>query len=488
MNAICTDAAALGHRFLNAHAATDFHAFQHLLHPVVSAQPYVDARHLRGIACALQAVAEGKTRRLLIAVAPRHFKSYQASVALPAFLLGLNPSAKVICASYGSELADTFARQSRQILMSPRYAAIFPSTKLRSTNPPQHDQRTTQGGYRFTTSIGGTLTGLGADVVILDDPLKATDAASQSARDTAYEWLKEGAMTRFDDPARGAVIVVMQRLHQDDVIGRLKAEGGWTVLELPAEAPTPLTFATGRGRSVSLKPGDILFPERFSEEILAERRRELGEAAYAAQYLQRPTPPGGHLFKLKHCPRFDLSANRRVDQYEGVVLSLDPGVSTAPTADFTALTIWGVRGDGLFLLHAARGRWDFATQLATLRKYRERVQALLIERSHAGIMLIDQLVRESGSDAKLIGFTPRLEKTVRAEYAAGFMEKRRIHLPEAAPWLEAFELELASFPHTANDDQVDSVSQFIFVLLHGFPHWLRLSNYPMAGRAKVTVL
>jgi len=480
--------AALAQRVLDERARVDFRVFQALLHQTVSAEPYIDADHLRAISWKLQQVSEGKIKRLLIAVAPRHFKSYQASVAFPAFMLGLNPSLKIICASYGAELADTFAHQARTILRSPRYETIFPKTLLRAKHPPLHDVRTTAGGYRYTTSIGGPLTGLGADILILDDPLKAAEAGSSTTREAAHEWLKSSAMTRFDRPADGVVIVVMQRLHQDDVLGRLKAEGGWDLLELPAEAPTKMSFETGPSTRVDMMPGDILFPQRFTTQVLEERKRELGEAAFHAQYLQRPTPPGGHLFQMKQFKRFDLDSNKRVDQYEAVILSMDTGVSVAPTADYTASTIWGVRGDEVYLLKAEHGRWDFATQLAHLRKWRAKLSGLLIERSHTGILLMEQLARESGTDDRLIGYTPRLEKFVRAEYAAQQIAKRPVFLPESAPWLETFEQELASFPHGVHDDLVDSVSQFFFVLTHGFPHWIRLGAYPPRGLVNAYVL
>jgi hypothetical protein len=347
--------AQTAHRVLHNHARSDFHVFQALLHPTVSAETYVDAKHLRAIAWKLQQVANGKIRRLMIAVPPRHFKSYQTSVAFPAFMLGQNPALKIICASYGWDLADTFASQARDMLRSPRYGAIFPDTRLRSMKPALQDLRTTGGGYRYTTSTGGPLTGLGADILILDDPLKAAEASSKIAREGAYEWLKSTAMTRFDHPAESVVIVVMQRLHQDDVIGRLKAEGGWDLLELPAEATSTLTFATGPSTGVILKPGDILFPQRFNEAVLAERRQELGEAAYSAQYLQRPTPPGGHLFKMKKFKRFELAGNNKIKDYEAVILSLDPGVSSAPTADFSAYTIWGIRRSTCLGPHAVGG-------------------------------------------------------------------------------------------------------------------------------------
>jgi len=222
--------ASLGLKLLQKGAADHFTHFQRQMHPIVSSEAYINAVHMQAISAALQKVAVGETRRLLIAVPPRHFKSYLASVAFPTYLLGLDPSLKIVCASYGSDLADNFASQSRDVLQSPLYRAVFPETRLASKTPPLKKLRTTQNGYRLATSIGGVLTGIGADVVVIDDPMKAADASSNVIRDSVGDWFKQSLMTRFDKPAEGRVVVLMQRLHQDDLIGRLKAEEGWKVL------------------------------------------------------------------------------------------------------------------------------------------------------------------------------------------------------------------------------------------------------------------
>jgi predicted phage terminase large subunit-like protein len=473
-------------KLLHQNARADYGLFQSLVHPVVSPEEYVHAFHLEAIAWKLQQVAEGKIKRLLIAAPPRHFKSYQVSVALAPFILGRDPTRKIVCASYGSNLAEDFASQSRTIMRSPTYAAIFPKAQLASKTPPVDFLRTTAGGYRYATSIGGPLTGMGADVMILDDPLKAADAGSKAARDAAYEWLKTTGMTRFDVPGEGVIIVAMQRLHQDDVIGRLISEGGWVLLELPSEAITTVTFETGPGTSVTLEPGDVLFPERVGAKILAERKAELGEAAYSAQYLQRPTPPGGHLFKMSKFKRFEWKAQVHKSDYEALVLSMDTGVSTAPTCDFTAYTVWGVRGEDLYLLHAKHGRWAFAEQLKELRWWAGHCGCMIIERSHIGIALLEELEREGIKG--YFGYTPKADKHVRAQYAADFARKGHMHLPSSPPWLGPFEQELASFPHATNDDFVDSFSQFVIVLTLNPPHWLALKAFKSPSVAKFTLL
>ncbi len=462
-------------RFLNERARTDFYVFQRIMQPHVSAHPYVDAEHLKAISWKLQLMADGVLDRLGIAIPPRHFKSYLTSVAFPAFMLGRDPAHEIICASYGFDLSLPLARMARTLMQSQRYQEIFPATRLSSKNPAAEHLLTTAGGYRHATSTAGPITGIGAELLIYDDPLKANDAGSQAARDAAWEWL-ENAPSRITK-TNGRIIVPMQRLHADDPIGRLKERGVWDILELPAQFALTTTVATGKSKEKIYQPGELLFPERFTKTSLQRRRDEIGERAFQAQYLQAPQPSGGRLFRVELFQRFDLATNNKRSQYEAIILSLDPGVSSAPNADPTAMTLWGVRGLDLYLLDASRGNWAFAEQLAKLRPWRPKVDAMLIERSHSGIMLVEALLAEQDKPAKFIGFTPKLDKYVRAEAAAFALEKGRIFLPEKAVWLEGFEKEVSVFPDGKHDDYVDSMSQFFRQLEVGFPYWVPLKAY-----------
>ena len=170
--------------------------------------------------------------------------------------------------------------------------------------------RLTSKGYRLATTVQGPATGKGAHLIIVDDPFKAVEAASDAVRNSVYDWFKGSLMTRFDNPAEGAVIVVMQRLHQDDLVGRLKDEGGWEYLAMPGEFFERTVFDLGGGESWTLNPGDLLYPARFNRDALDQLAFDLGEAQFNAQILQRPSPPGGALIKpaqaifsaMRRCP------------------------------------------------------------------------------------------------------------------------------------------------------------------------------------------
>ena len=254
---------------LRAHARESLYGFYRLGFPALAPEAsFSEAPHFRVLARALEKVAKGETRRLLIAIPPRHGKSILASVVLPAWILGRNPTRKIICASYGDALSKDFSNRFRDLLWSPQYGAVFPGTQIDAGGASLSEVRTTAKGYRLATTVQGPATGKGAHFAIVDDPFKASEAASESMRNAVYDWFKGSLMTRFDKPAEGAMVVVQQRLHQDDLIGRLRDEGGWEYLEMPGESVKRQTFDLGNGESWDFEPGALLFPESFDRAAL----------------------------------------------------------------------------------------------------------------------------------------------------------------------------------------------------------------------------
>ena len=191
--------------------------------------------HLELIAAKLTAVPEGRIRRLIINLPPRHLKSLLASIAFPAWCLGLDPSAQILCVSYAQELADKLARDCRGIMMSPWYRRIFP-TRLAPHRQAVQEFITTRQGYRLATSTGGVLTGRGADIILIDDPLKPEEALSETQRQAANEWFDHTLYSRLNDKRHGAIVIIMQRLHEDDLVGHVLAQEQWEILSFPAIA------------------------------------------------------------------------------------------------------------------------------------------------------------------------------------------------------------------------------------------------------------
>src|SRR2546423_5124879 len=191
--------------------------------------------HLQVIAAKLVAVREGKIRRLIINLPPRHLKSLMASIAFPAWCLGLEPSAQILCVSYAQDLADKLARDCRSIMTSPWYQRIFP-TRLAPHRQAVQEFITTRQGYRLATSTGGVLTGRGADIILIDDPLKPEEALSDAQRQAANDWFSHTLYSRLNDKRTGAIVIIMQRLHEDDLVGQVLAQEPWDVVSFPAIA------------------------------------------------------------------------------------------------------------------------------------------------------------------------------------------------------------------------------------------------------------
>ena len=254
--------------------------------------------HLEAITYALTRVLSGETRRLIITVPPRSLKSICASVAFPAFVLGQDPTRRIICVSYSEGLARKHANDGRALMRSPLYRA-FPNTRIDAGKDTELEVATTKrGAFRLATSVGGTLTGRGGNLLIIDDPLKPQEAQSETARDNLRQWYTNTLLSRLDNKAEDAIVVVMQRLHVDDLVGHLLEHGGFDHLDLPAIAEVDEAIPLGPGRHHGRRSvGDVLHPEREPLPVLDEIKRAMGSLEFSAQYQQRPIPLGGNLIK-----------------------------------------------------------------------------------------------------------------------------------------------------------------------------------------------
>ena len=211
--------------------------------------------HFEVIAAKLAAVCQGKIRRLIINLPPRHLKSLMASIAFPAWCLGHNPSAQILCVSYAQDLADKLARDCRGVMLTPWYRGIF-ATRLAAHRQAVQEFITTRQGYRLATSTGGVLTGRGADFILIDDPLKPEEALSKAPLQACNQWFVHTLYSRLNDKRSGVIVIIMQRLHEDDLVGHVLAQEPWEVLSFPAiaeteEVPRDLTRSVGAERTES---------------------------------------------------------------------------------------------------------------------------------------------------------------------------------------------------------------------------------------------
>ena len=429
--------------------------------------------HIEAIGHHLEQVQRGKIRRLIINLPPRYLKSVMASVAFPAFLLGHDPTKRVIVASYGSDLAVKLANDFRTIINSPRYKSIFPGLQISRLKNTESEIVTTRGGFRLATSVDGSLTGRGGDIIIIDDPLKPSDASSNTKRDHVIEWFKNTLYSRLDDKQTGAIIIVMQRLHQDDLCGFLTKNGGdWVVLNLPAIALKDEQISIGDGRVHERHAGDVLHPDRELETDLDHIRLELGGEIFAAQYQQCPLQPMGVMIKRDTIQRYDYLPIRTKSHY--VIQSWDTAIKVEANNDYSVcVTVLVDERDNFYLVDVVRDRLLYpelkAQAIALAQKHKP--DQILIEEVGLGRPLAKEL---GAAGLPADGVVPEMDKLTRFSIELEKIAKGQVFLPTAAPWLADFENEFLVFPHSPYDDQVDA---FVQALAHKrSPYWRYLSQ------------
>lgn len=421
--------------------------------------------HIALIASKLMAVARGEITRLIINIPPRNLKSICASIAFPAWLLGNHPEKRIICASYAQELALKMASDTKAVMSTGWYQRAFPDMQF-SSRTAVHDFVTTQNGGRLAVSTGGGITGRGADILIIDDPLKPDEAPSEKLRTAANNWLGQTARSRLNDKKNGAIVIIMQRLHMDDMVGHvLGTDEPWDVLNLPAIAETDEIHTwfdfLGNRHEHQRTAGEALHPEREPVETLLGLRDTMTEYAFYAQYQQQPVPMGGFLIKadwLHHYRPDDLPI-----KFDWVIQSWDTASKPTDGADYSVGVTLGMYRQQIFVLDVIRVRADFPTLKAIIirEKQRHNPHKILIEEAASGTGLIQEL--KAAGVYQVEGIRPDKDKQFRLLGVTSMLESGRVKLPEAAAWLAEFLRELLSFPSAKHDDQVDAMTQGLYM-------------------------
>lgn len=410
-----------------------------LPYALMTFQGYELAPHIVALARALERVERGECKRLIVSMPPRHGKSMLVSTAFPAWFLGRRPRAQVITATFSQEKADDWGRAVRNQLASPWFRQVF-------GHGLAHDSRavrrfnTAQGGVYIATGIGGTITGRGADLLLIDDPHKGEEEArSEKLRAKVQGWFRSDAYTRL--MPGGAIVIVQTRWHEADLAGYVQAElahEGWEVLNLPAIN----------------HEGEALWPERFPLQALELIKASVGSRAWEALYQGRPSPEDGGIFKRQWW-RFW----RERPEVDEVLTSWDCAFKSTASSDFVVGQVWGRRGAERFLLDQVRGRWGFTDTVQAIRALAAKwpqARVHLVEDKANGPAVIDTLRREVSG---LVPVEPQGGKEARAHAISPQVEAEQVYLPERAPWLADFLEEVAAFPAGAHDDQVDAMTQ-----------------------------
>ena len=409
--------------------------------------------HIEVIAAELEACRLGEQKRLIINVPPRSLKSHCASVAFVAWLFGHNPSAQVICASYAQDLANKHSMDCRALLAAGWYQNLFP-TRLSTQRQAAEEFTTTRKGFRLATSIGGILTGRGADYIIIDDPLKPDEALSEARRTAVNQWYDHTLYSRLNDKRRGCIILIMQRLHEDDLAGHVQQQEGWKVLRFPAiaeEDETHIIRTPYNAREVRRHAGEPLHPGREPLAVLKHLRATQGEYNFAGQYQQSPAPLGGGMVKLKWFKHY--TPGEKPAQFDAIFQSWDTANKSTELSDYSVCTTWGYKNKKLYLLHVLRRRMDYPQLKRAVRDQAQRFQPtnILIEDKASGTQLIQELNREDVYG--LTRYQPKMDKVMRMHSVTSTIENGFVYLPHEAEWLGDYVHELISFPSGKYDDQ-----------------------------------
>jgi predicted phage terminase large subunit-like protein len=427
---------------------------------VVPGQELLLNWHLEAITHQLERVRRGETRRLIITLPPHNLKSICASVAFPAFVLGHDPSVRIVCASYAQELTTKHARDCRRVMESTWYKQLFPKTRLDPRKNTESEFETTARGYRMGTSVGGTLTGRGGNLILIDDPMKPAEAMSDTKRAAVAEWYDSTLSSRLDRKTEDAIVLIMQRLHVDDLVGHVLEKGTeWAQLDLPAIAEVAQEVEVGPGRFYHRQADAVLHPDFEPRSVLEVLRADLGSHVFSAQYQQMPVPPEGALIKGKWFRTYaKVPSPQKGDR---IVQSWDTASKVGKTNDYSVGTTWLKRKEDYYLLDVLRVRLEYPELLRKIVSHAKArgTKEVLIEDASSGTSLTQDL-RRSGPFRPIV-IKPEKDKAVRLEGQSALIEAGHVLLPESAPWLADFLNELLAFPGGRFDDQVDSFSQFL---------------------------
>lgn len=434
------------------------HAFLRYAWSSMDPADFIDGWYLKLICDTLEKVYTGEIRNLVINIPPRHSKSLVASVAFPAWCWIKDPSTQFISTSYAAALSIRDSVKMRRLIESPWFKGYW-GDKVQLVKDQNQKQffATTSGGHRFSTSVGGLLTGFGAEIIICDDGHNVIDGESEPTRTTAVEWWREAVPTRLNNPKTGKKIVIQQRVHANDIAGWC-IKNGYHCLVLPAEYEPDHPFVSPYDKRT--RPGELLCPERFGREEIEELKRSMGSYASAGQLQQRPAPREGGMFK-RHW--FDIvpAAPAKAERWRHWDLAAT-AESQGEDPDYTCGVKIAKDEHGVFYVEDIRRMRESSlnvekAMMNTARQDGARVKiSIPQDPGAAGKSLAAYYVRQ------LAGYVVKADpetgsKETRAGPLAAQAEAGNVKLVQG-DWNDAFLNELASFPNGAHDDQVDAAS------------------------------
>lgn len=420
---------------------------------VMGSPYYKTPTHIQRLCDVLEAVDRGEKKRVVVTMPPRHGKSKMVSGFFPAWYLGRKPNRQLIHTTYSGDLAIGFGREIRNQIQDTLYGKIFPGVALAKDSKAMDDFRTSNGGIYFAMGLDGTITGRGAHLLLIDDPIKSRqDSDSETMRRRLKDWFGSVARTRL--MPGGSIVIIQTRWHEDDLAGYCineLAHEGWEVVSFKAiaEPNDPLNRAEG----------EALWPAQYSVDELDALKQTLSSRDWSAMYQQSPLPTSGGMVKLSWFRRFPNPA-QRISAATRIIQSYDTATKAKEFNDWSVGTTWADTKDGLDLVDVFRARQEYPDLRRSIIANAERFKpsVVLIEDKGSGQVLLQDL--RASTRLPVIPINPgQRDKVVRLSGITGLIEAGRVGLPESSPWLVDYEMELASFPLAAHDDQTDSTSQ-----------------------------
>lgn len=427
---------------------------------------YVPNWHIDCIGEYLEAVDRHEIRRLIINIPPRHMKSLEVTVCYPTWSWITNPWKRFIKVSYSDMLSRKHNILSRDIITSPWYQDNWGDRYVLKGDVNRQNQfANDHHGMMYSTSTGGALTGEGGDVIIVDDPQNPLMANSETEREASINFFKNTLQTRLNDPKTGAIIVVMQRLHEQDLTGYILAEDlGYEHLCLPAiaEKHTVVTFPIS-GREVVREEGDLLNPGRFDRQSLDDLKRSMGSLQFAGQFQQTPAPAGGIIFKREWLGQF----YRQAPTMNMLIQSWDQPFTKSEGSAKCAGIVMGRRGADIYVFDLVNEKMEFTESVAAMRSLSgkwPKARAKVVENKANGPAIVSLLHKEIPG---LVEFNPKGSKEERALSITPYLEAGNLHLPDPVqhPWVHDFIEDLLRFPKGTYKDTVDAFVQGVLYLM-----------------------
>ena len=429
---------------------------------------FQEAEYIEYLCHELAKCRDQQPQRLLVCLPPRHLKSFIISICLPAWLLGHNPHLRVILSSYSQEVAEEKGRLTLNIMNGPNYRDVFPHVRIDPAKSSAGEFATNAGGGMYCTSVTGSITGKGADVLILDDPIKAQEGNMRAHLEKLIEYYRQSFYPRLNLKKGGILIINMQRLDLNDLIGILKDEQGYKLISLPAIAEQDDVFELGNGREWHRKKGEALNPQREPLDVLAEIKETMGARAFSAQFQQRPIPDEGMLFRPEYLKTYGLLPVA-LGTRPTIIMSIDTASKTAAHNDNTAIAIitpYGEQRKATFYVREVKvlkmeilALHQKVTQLAE-ELHKIGSVTVVIEDCSSGTPLY-QMLKNQRRQWHVTTYQPKHSKVDRAQVYEDIFAQGQVQFMFNAPWLGKLSDEFLNFPNGRNDDQVDAVIQGI---------------------------